>query len=86
MTYDPNADRTYWRGQDNKRLIEAARESGHELAIALGERLEDADADNDIIADLIAERDELDRRCDMLRAELEELHAAWEAERQPPSK
>ena len=40
MTYNPNHDRTYWRGQDDRRLIEAARESGHELAIVLGERLE----------------------------------------------
>lgn len=80
MTYDPNADRTYWRGQDDKRLIEAARESGHELAIALGERLDDAAGDSDIIADLIAERNELDHRCDALRAELDELHEALEAE------
>lgn len=76
MTYDPNADRCYWRGQDDRRLIEAARESGHELAIALGERLEDCADSPDIIADLIAERDELDRRCDALRRELNELHAA----------
>lgn len=76
MTYDPNADRTYWRGQDDRRLIEAARDSGHELAIALGERLEDAAGDSDLIADLIAERDELDKRCDALRRELNELHAA----------
>jgi flagellar biosynthesis/type III secretory pathway protein FliH len=45
MTYDPNADRTYWRGQEDTRLIEAARDSGHELAIALGERLDDAIAE-----------------------------------------
>jgi len=32
-------DRTYWRAQSAERLIEEARESGHELAIALGERL-----------------------------------------------
>jgi hypothetical protein len=41
MTYNPNADRQYWRFSDSRRLIEAARESGHELCIALGERLDD---------------------------------------------
>lgn len=41
MTYNPTNDRCYWRGQDDARLIEAARDSNHELAIALGERLED---------------------------------------------
>ena len=34
-------DRTYWRVQDTKRLITEAKDSGHELCIALGERLED---------------------------------------------
>jgi hypothetical protein len=76
MTYDPTNDRTYWRQADDRRLIEAARDSNHELCIALGERLEDCADCPDIIADLIAERDELDKRCDMLRAELNELHEA----------
>lgn len=76
MTYDPTNDRTYWRQADGRRLIEAARESNHELAIALGERLEDLADLPDQIADLIAERDELDKRCDMLRNELNELHEA----------
>jgi hypothetical protein len=40
MTYDPNADRQYWRFSDSRRLIEAARDSNHELSIALGERLD----------------------------------------------
>ena len=74
--FNPSFDRTYWRQADDKRLIEAARESNHELAIALGERLEDCADCPDIIADLIAERDELDKRCDMLRKELNELHEA----------
>lgn len=75
MTYNPTADRDYWRHQLNRRLIEAARDSGHELAIALGERLEDTEGDSDLIVDLIAERDELDARVDALRAELDEIHA-----------
>ena len=41
MTYNPNADRQYWRFSDSRTLIEAARDSGHELCIALGERLDD---------------------------------------------
>lgn len=78
--YDPNADRTYWRCCDDKRLIEAARESGHELAIALGERLEDSDGLDDALADAHAELIELQGRCDALRAEVEELHAAAAAD------
>ena len=71
MTYDPNADRTYWRREDSRRLIEAARDSGHELAIALGERLEALDAVDDELHDMKAERDELVRRVDYLRKELD---------------
>lgn len=71
-----NDDRTYWRCCDNKRLIEEARDSGHELAIALGERLEAlADAD-DQLYDLKRERDELERRVDYLRKELDAYELA----------
>lgn len=76
MTYNPSFDRTDWRSRWDHELIEAARESNHELCIALGERLEDYTDLPDQLADLRAERDELDRRCDMLRAELNELHEA----------
>ena len=78
MTYDPNADRTDWRARDDRELIEAARESGHELAIALGERLEDFAGMDDALADAQAECIELQGRCDALRRELEELHASLE--------
>lgn len=71
MTYDPNHDRTYWRREDSRRLIEAARDSGHELAIALGERLEDLADTADELHDMKAERDELARRVDYLRKELD---------------
>lgn len=37
-------DRDYWRCCDNQRLIDEARDSGHELSIALGERLRDTDS------------------------------------------
>jgi hypothetical protein len=66
MTYNPNADRNYWRFSDSRRLIEAARDSRHELSIALGERLDawlDAAiklADTQNLLELVrAERDQL---------------------------
>lgn len=71
-------DRTHYRAMPMRLLIEAARESRDELTIALGERLEDCEGDDDIIADLIAERDELYKRCDLLRKELEELRDAMD--------
>ena len=71
MTYNPNEDRTYWRREDSRRLIEAARDSGHELAIALGERLEALDAVDDQLHDAKAEIAELTRRVDYLRKELD---------------
>ena len=76
MTYNLSFDRTDWRNRTERELIEAARDSGHELCIAIGERLEDYADLPDQLADLRAERDELDKRCDMLRAELNELHEA----------
>lgn len=66
MTYNPNADRNYWRFSDSRRLIEAARDSRHELSIALGERLDawlDAAIEladtQDLLAVARAERDAL---------------------------
>jgi hypothetical protein len=66
MTYNPNADRQYWRFSDSRRLIEAARDSDHELSIALGERLDawlDAAIEladtQDLLAVVRAERDQL---------------------------
>jgi len=66
MTYNPNADRQYWRFSDSRRLIEAARDSEHELSIALGERLDawlDAAIEladtQDLLAVVRAERDAL---------------------------
>lgn len=71
-----NDDRTYWRACDNKRLIEEARDSGHELCIALGERLEALDGVDDELHDLKRERDELARRVDYLRRELDAYELA----------
>ena len=63
-------DRDYYRCADTRQLVEHARDSGHELAIALGERLDD-------LADIGAEceecRDELAharKLIDLLRDEI----------------
>lgn len=76
MTYNPTYDRTDWRAVSTRTLIEAARDSGHELAIALGERLEELEDCADQLADAIAEARELDQRCDALRDELQAFHDA----------
>ena len=76
MTYNPNHDRTDWRAVSTRTLIEAARDSGHELAIALGERLEELDHNEEALADLQAENSELGARVDSLRDELNALHEA----------
>ena len=56
MTYQ--ADRTYWRMSSTTYLIDAARHSGHELAIALGERLAEYEEQEATIDDLIRENAE----------------------------
>jgi hypothetical protein len=71
-------DRTYYRACSTRRLIEDALSSGHELAIALGERLDEYDTDEETIADLLRENKELDRRVDSLRQEIESLRLALE--------
>jgi ribosome assembly protein YihI (activator of Der GTPase) len=76
MNYNPNHDRTDWRALSTRTLIEAARDCPNELAIALGERLEElenAEAEN---IDLRALVDELDRRVDALMADLKAFHDA----------
>jgi hypothetical protein len=76
MTYNPNHDRSDWRALSTKTLIEAARDCPHELAIALGERLEeleDFEAEAHELRNIV---DELDRRVDALRAELEAFYDA----------
>jgi len=69
-------DRTHYRALPTRLLIEQARDSGHELAIALGERLDEYDGDADTIADLLQENRELDARVDSLRQEIESLRRA----------
>lgn len=65
-------DRTYWRACDDRRLIEEARDSGHELAIALGERLEDCRADDARCLDKIHR---LEQRLILAQAAIETLKA-----------
>jgi len=71
-------DRTYYRACSTRRLIEDAMGSDNELAIALGERLEEYDCDAETIADLLEDNKNLDRRIDALRAELNGLYAQLE--------
>lgn len=78
MTYNTTYDRTDWRAVSTRTLIEAARDSGHELAIALGERLEELEGCADQLADVQAENRELSRRVDILRNELDGLCEAYE--------
>jgi hypothetical protein len=76
MTYNPNHDRSDWRALSTKTLIEAARDCPHELAIALGERLEeleDFEAEAHELRNIV---DELGGRVDMLREELEAFYNA----------
>lgn len=52
VPYNPTADRDYWRCSPDADLIEAAKDSGHELCIALGERLADLARAEDEATDL----------------------------------
>lgn len=70
MTYNPTHDRNYWRREETRRLIDAARDSGHELAIALGERLEDLEDADDERAEFMIELREARRVIDALRYEI----------------
>ena len=76
MTYNPNHDRADWRTLSTRTLIEAARDCPNELAIALGERLEELEGCADELADAIAEARYLQERCDALRDELQAFHNA----------
>ena len=78
MTYRTDYDRTDWRAVSTRTLIEAARDSGHELAIALGERLEELEDCADQLADAIAEARELDARVDILRNELDGVSEGYD--------
>jgi hypothetical protein len=76
MTYNPTYDRTDWRALSTRTLIEAARDCPNELAIALGERLEELENAEMENIDLRATVDELDARVDALMADLKAYHDA----------
>jgi hypothetical protein len=76
VTYRPNLDRTDWRTLSTRILIEAARDCPNELAIALGERLEELEPAAAAARELRATVEELDRRVDVLMAELRAHHDA----------
>ena len=74
MTYDPNKDRAYWRMSSDTALIEAARYSDHELAIALGERLAGAISDEDV-EHLKSEIEEQEATIALLRGDIARLES-----------
>lgn len=72
-------DRVYWRTCGTSRLIEEACESGHELAIVLGERLEDLDVEAlEELADWKQRAEDLQIDCNQLEDKVYELRAEIE--------
>jgi phage shock protein A len=72
-------DRNYWRSQDTSRLIDDARHSGHELAIVLGERLEDLDVEaREALAEWKQRAEDLQIDCNQLEDTLYQLRAEIE--------
>ena len=72
-------DRNYWRSQDTSRLIDDARHSGHELAIVLGERLEDFDVEaREELAEWKQRAEDLQIDCNQLEDTLYQLRAEIE--------
>ena len=72
-------DRNYWRSQDTSRLIDDARHSGHELAIVLGERLEDLDVEaREELAEWKQKAEDLQIDCNQLEDTLFQLRAEIE--------
>lgn len=71
-----NNDRSYWRLCDDKRLIEEAYNSGDELCIVLGDRLECVIDIVDEAITLRQERDDLRRQVERLMREIEEYEQA----------
>lgn len=71
-------DRTYYRNMPDGYLIDEGKDSGHELCIALAERLEDAIALDERLADQQDTIDDLRREIDNLQDELAEVQALLE--------
>jgi peptidoglycan hydrolase CwlO-like protein len=75
MTYKPHYDRTDWRSLSTQTLIEAARDCPSELAIALGERLEELEGADDRVADLKTEVFDLQHAFDSQEKTIADLQA-----------
>lgn len=71
-------DRTYWRQCSTRTLIETARQSSDELAIALGERLEEYEGQDETIEELQYTNERLEREIEAAREELQELRDAMD--------
>ena len=73
-------DRTYWRAQDDKRLIDEAKHNPTaELAIALGERLEDLADIESTYEEVCETLAEAKRKIATLEDDLEALERDFEA-------
>lgn len=66
-------DRSYWRLAGDAVLLEAARDSDNELAVALGERLDTYVRNSRPIADLEAEVEDLKAQIERLQDELDKM-------------
>lgn len=71
MTYD----RTYWRACSTRTLLEAALQSSDEMTIALGERLEEFEFQEQTIDQLIEENADLRRMIQSLEEDNKYLNA-----------
>lgn len=71
-------DRTYYRSMPDDFLIDEGKDSGHELCIALAERLEDAIALDERLADQQDTIDDLRREINNLQDELSEVQELLE--------
>ena len=79
MTMTKTRDRSYWRMCSNTGLIDAAKDSDNELAIALGERLDIYVAEVDELDDVKWQLEDAQRTLDALRAEIADLTAQLDA-------
>ena len=76
MTWNPNHDRDYWRCTPDADLIDAAMDSGHELAIALGERLDGLTDVDERLTEALNDVKRLEAERDTLRRLVTEYEAA----------
>ena len=79
MTYKPHYDRTDWRALSTKTLIEAAQDCPHELAIALGERLDELEDVDDRAYELEKEVLDLQHAFDSQEKTIADLQTEIEA-------